>query len=115
MTHRFSYETFVGPIPDGMCVCHKCDNPKCVRPDHLFLGTYTDNNRDRERKGRTKGLRPGLRGEGSGMAILTEKIVIDCRRRHKNGEGYSALAREFGVNPTTMRDAIIGKNWGYLK
>lgn len=50
--HRFAYEQFIGPIPDGMVVCHRCDNPPCVRPDHLFLGTPLDNNNDKVSKGR---------------------------------------------------------------
>jgi len=77
--HRFAYETFVGPIPDGLVVCHRCDNPICVRPSHLFAGTQRDNIRDASAKGRLNSesllnLRPGAPGyHGAGPTSLKER------------------------------------------
>ena len=69
--HRVAYELMIGPIPLGTFVCHRCDNPPCVNPDHLFLGTGADNVRDRDEKGRQ------AKGQGHGRAKLSEHDVLD--------------------------------------
>ena len=85
--HRMSYEFVIGPIPQGKHVLHKCDNPPCVNPDHLFIGTPLDNARDRAAKGRQvlnlKNLRKALPGEGHYNAKLTWEKVRSIRKEHK--------------------------------
>lgn len=73
--HRLSYETFIGPIADGMEVCHRCDNPSCVNPEHLFLGTRQDNIDDREAKQRNN----PPKGSSNGRAKLSEADVLSAR------------------------------------
>lgn len=95
MAHRFSYELAYGPIPEGLHVCHRCDNRVCVRPDHLFLGTALDNTRDRDRKGRHR----ALRGEEHPRCRLTRAQAETVRRRYAaGGASYAALAAELGVS-----------------
>lgn len=72
--HRFAYEVFVGTIPDGYVVCHRCDNPPCVRPDHLFAGTSLDNNDDKVAKGR---------GASPWGTPLTNRRKTHCKRGHE--------------------------------
>lgn len=106
--HRFSWELHFGEIPDGMCVCHRCDNKLCVRPDHLFLGTTQDNIADRDSKGRQ------IKGERHPDAKLTEETVRLIRSRYKRGcptNGIRALAREFGLCRSSMRAVVFGDTW----
>ena len=108
--HRWAWSEVNGPIPEGLSVCHHCDNPRCVRPDHLFLGTHGDNNRDRAAKGRS------AKGEQSGTAKLTEAAVAEIRRLHtplrKTGPySTSALARRFGVHPSMIRYIVRKECW----
>lgn len=102
--HRFIYEALCNPIPDGLCVCHSCDNPACVNPNHLFLGTIAENDKDRNRKGRQ------ARGETNGNARLTLRVVEEIRSRYP-GESLISLGREFGVHPTTVWLAATKRRW----
>lgn len=106
--HRVSYELKYGEIPEGMEVCHKCDNPCCVNPDHLFLGTRKDNIDDRERKGRNV----IFTGEEQPRSKLTKKAVKDARwERAYKGTSYQMLADRYGVSKKTMQNAIKGVTW----
>lgn len=108
--HRYSYIIFKGEIPDGMFVCHNCDNPKCVNPDHLFLGTRQDNIDDREFKGRNK----IMRGENAGTAKLTQKQADEIRILYASGGTSSRkLAKQFGLKDHGCILNIV-KNKAYL-
>src|SRR5271154_3907006 len=108
--HRVMWELVFGPIPPNLHVCHHCDNPPCVNPDHLFLGTTRDNLRDAARKGRT--FRPT--GEKHPMHKLSEKDVREIRTRRANGEGPIALGKEFGVGYKQIWRICKGGNWGHV-
>jgi hypothetical protein len=108
--HRVSYEIAYGEIPDGMEVCHKCDNPCCVNPAHLFVGTRQDNIDDRERKGRNN----PPKGEANPKAKLTESDVLEIRAKRLQGISFGKLAKEYGVCKKTIQCAASGKSWSYL-
>ena len=108
--HRYSYQIFIGEIDDGLYVCHKCDNPSCVNPEHLFLGTRQDNVNDRESKGRNK---PNL-GEKNPISKLTEVDIISAKRLRAKGETFQSIANRFGVNKTTIIRAVNGTHWKHI-
>lgn len=106
--HRVAYELKYGKIQKGMEVCHKCDNPCCVNPDHLFVGTRQDNIDDRERKGRNV----TFTGEEQAQSKLTKKAVKDARwERAYRGTSFQILADRYGVSKKTMMNAIKGVTW----
>lgn len=108
--HRLAWELANGPIPAGMCVCHRCDNPLCSNPDHLFLGTIAENVADKVRKGR-QARHHLARGEKNGHALLTAENVVAIRGDRR---GDTALALEYGVSRATIGDARSGRTWGHI-
>jgi hypothetical protein len=137
-SHRVSWELTYGPIPEGLFVCHHCDNTLCCNPDHLFLGTHHDNMDDRNKKGRqASGERNGSRlhpeklargdrsgshlhpesytGENNGGAKLTRYQVVEIRRRYRwggiGGDSSYTLAKEYGVSPPLIQSIVKNKLW----
>lgn len=111
---RFAWEITNGPIPAGLCVCHRCDNVLCVKPDHLFLGTPADNTHDMIAKGRrvqARSTERRMRGDNHYAARLTSDDVIEIVRRLAAGEKQNVLATEFGVLKTTINAIVAGRNW----
>lgn len=108
LAHRFSAALYRTDFNRSYDVLHRCDNPRCVNPDHFFFGTQLDNIKDRVSKGRS------AKGEAHGSAVLTEGIVREARLRYANGEKISPLAREYGLSHTCMRKAILGITWSHL-
>lgn len=106
--HRESYSASIGPIPDGYFICHRCDNPPCFNPDHLFAGPPAVNVQDMKKKDRHS------RGGQSGTAKLSEQQVIDIRRRFESGERASELALEFGMNGKYIYRVINGTLWAHI-
>ncbi len=110
LAHRVAYELMVGPIPDGLHVLHRCDNPRCINPVHLFLGTQADNNADKDAKGRHR----APKGEDHPRAILTDEGVRDIRRRAAT-TSYEALATEHGVRTITIRAVVSRRSWKHIE
>lgn len=110
--HRLSWMLTCGEIPDGLNVLHKCDNPPCCNPNHLFIGTAKDNILDALSKGRID-TRPGVRNPNS---ILTEKDVLEIRSECENYEYgiYSRLGRKYGVKSSVIRGVAIRISWTHI-
>lgn len=111
--HRFSYFINRGPIPEGLLVCHTCDNPRCVNPEHLFLGTPKDNTRDMIKKKRQNffnGVVPNNKGQNNGRAKLTDEDVLKIRKLRKNFTCYE-LASQFNVHWKTI--SKVSNHWRF--
>lgn len=105
MAHRLSYSINNGPIPDGYVVRHKCDNPSCINPEHLEVGTQADNIADKVSRGRQ------ARGSGVGRAILTEEAVREIRSSPLK---VSELSTLYGVSVVSIRNILRRKTWQHV-
>lgn len=106
--HRVSYGIYMGKIPHGLCVLHRCDNPSCVNPFHLFIGTALDNISDMHMKGR------GNIGEVNGSAILSKSEVVQIRDLYPM-LNYREIAEMYGVGKITVFDIIKRKTWKHIQ
>ncbi len=102
LAHRVSYEIYIGPIPSNMIILHKCDNPPCVKPEHLYAGTYLDNHKDKMARGRCK----------------VEKLNVDqvkkIKELLKTKMPDSHIAQKFGVSPTTIGSIKKERTWSWV-
>ena len=110
--HRLVWEVENGmQVPDGLVVRHKCDNPRCINPSHLIVGTHADNMRDRNERGR----QAHLRGEANGCAKLTEIDVARIRKMHADeGHTYGDIAGQFGVTAAAVGSIVRRTNWKHV-
>ncbi len=112
LVHRLSYEMHKGPIADGLMVMHACDTPRCVNPDHLSLGTNSDNIRDAVRKGRWKAIPPMHCGEDQHNSKLTAEDVIFIRQNLDIPS--KELAARFGTNISSIQKVRRRKTWKHV-
>jgi hypothetical protein len=112
--YRVAWELTNGAIPSGLEVCHRCDHPPCVNPEHLFLGTHADNMADMRRKGRMR--MPNTRGESNSNAKLTDALALEIFRRclDVGGCGQREIARQLGVHHMVVNHIWKRRSWRHV-
>lgn len=108
LAHRYSYFLKHGNFDRNLCLLHKCDNTFCVNPDHLILGTTSDNNKDRHLKGRTAS------GTKIPRAKLDDATVISIRKQYSDGVRQCELMRKYNIGDAAICKIVRGKNWKHL-
>jgi hypothetical protein len=109
--HQLSWIIYFGEIPSGMWILHKCDNPSCVNPNHLFLGTHQDNISDMVFKGRHS----YPVGEDSHLSKLTKDDVIKIKQLIKSGKSQASIAKEFKVSKSAVKHISRERSWSWIK
>jgi hypothetical protein len=109
--HRISWAIHYGPVPEGMCVLHKCDNRCCVNPNHLMLGTIEDNNLDRVAKGRSA----PLMGSALPQAKLTDDQVRQIREMYRIGLSQSVIGAKFNMAQQSIQKITSRRLWKHVK
>lgn len=106
-SHVVAWEAINGPVPEGLCVCHHCDNPPCCNPKHLFLGTNLDNIKDMIAKGRNP--------KGEALAKkLNNTSVLEIRARRAKGETCLSIAKDFNISRSMVGHIAQGRQWAHL-
>ena len=109
LSHRLAWTLSYGEIPPGACVCHTCDNPRCIEPEHLFIATHAENMVDMKKKGRRKAINSG---EDNGRSKLSMQAAEEIRRSYAARESTQVqLAVRFGVSQTLISMVIRGLHW----
>lgn len=106
--HRLAYEIAFGEIPEGMFVCHTCDNPLCINPRHFFLGTQVENMEDMVAKRRS------VRGTNHYRTVTTEEQVVEIRERRAKGETMESIAKDYGITRITVRNMVLRRTWKHV-
>lgn len=112
--HRFSYMLYIGDFDKSKFICHTCDNPSCVNPSHLFVGTASENMKDKIKKGRAKNP-PVHKGNNQHLSKMNPEKIREIRKLFKYGMSQTELAKKYGLHTATMNNICRNKSWKDVK